>query len=518
MNPPTETNPPTATGINDLPPEMICELFEYLHPKDLAACSLVNKRWHSIYAGFKVHRLISIDYSGHHTVDPIEWYGTKQPVVEAERCRPAMFGRLVEKPLLSNLKYLALCGPQPEFDLNSLNQFEKLVLLHVDIGSRKKEVHLNLPKLKVLVFDNINKHNLLSIDCPELSTLFYLEMEGLNLLDVKHPETIRKLDVDMIGPQLAPFKGVECLVTEQFAAISQATLRQLPRLRELRFIEPIDYFLEVSSNRAGTVDRMKRTLSEFMDEAKKLRGSDFQFSFCGFQLAKVGVEQIDFGVQVDEETGAERVCNEYVYMKNYHLIEPGALKVYCIDYTRLMSNITGEFPRCFSQKFTGIEKVVAKAEVQDVDQFLWFLKSVVRYLKCLELASAAFNQEFYDQLPASVRSLGWLYLDGAYESELQLNFDFIEEFSSSLSCLAISQPVSLKSIPSLMRSAGRLANCNFFVGSKKKGLFLIRKVEPTEWQVHGATEIKTNDPEEIVNFFEGLQNEASSESDWSESD
>ena len=81
----------------------------------------------------------------------------------------------------------------------------------------------------------------------------------------------------------------------------------------------------------GTIHRMKRTASEFVDETKKLRGSGFQFTFLGFQLANMNVDQIDFGVEVDEEF-------EYIYLKNYQLIEPGALHfVERIDYTRRVS-------------------------------------------------------------------------------------------------------------------------------------------------------------------------------------
>ena len=36
--------------IIDPPLEMICELFRYLGLKYLVTCSMVNKRWHSVYS------------------------------------------------------------------------------------------------------------------------------------------------------------------------------------------------------------------------------------------------------------------------------------------------------------------------------------------------------------------------------------------------------------------------------------------------------------------------------------
>ena len=63
-------------------------------------------------------------------------------------------------------------------------------------------------------------------------------------------------------------------------------------------------------------------------------------------------------------------------MKNYHLINPDAVHfVRKLDYSLLMTNVVGEFPRCFFQKFSGIKEVHARgAFVRDAWHFLWFLK------------------------------------------------------------------------------------------------------------------------------------------------
>ena len=63
--------------------------------------------------------------------------------------------------------------------------------------------------------------------------LVYRESQDANLLQVNQPETIRKLETNMVGAKLAPFKNVECLVTRQFEAIRKATLQSLPKLKEL---------------------------------------------------------------------------------------------------------------------------------------------------------------------------------------------------------------------------------------------------------------------------------------------
>ena len=489
-----------TTCIENLPPEMISELFEYLHPKDLIACSLVNKRWHSIYAAFKLHRLVVTDYPDS---DPdyyiIKWGFSNQPIQEAERCCPAMFLRLVEKPLLSNLRQLTLSGDDLEFDLNELNRFPQLVHLEIDTYLAG-EVHLNLSRLKVLVFHDCNEECAWSIDCPELSTLEYSEEKDANLLEVKHPETIRKLETNMLGPKLAPFKNVECLFIEEFEAISKATLLSLPRLRELRYDLSIEYIVEYEFNyEVGALDRLKRSLSKFVGEAKRLRGSDFRFTFAGFQLTNVNVDQIDFGAEFDEEDEEERACNEYVYMENYHLIEPDSLHfLERIDYTRLLSNVTGEFPRCFFEKFTGIQIVQVDGLVKDPNHLLWFLKSL-RSLNWLEL-DAELNQEFYDQLPAAACSLTRLELR---RDKFQLNFsDF-----PHLSVLTIEQP-SLESFSSLFRTSVKLVNVRFDFGLDEDYTLSIKKGRGSlAWKISDGsrTLFEAKSTDEVISFYAGFR-------------
>ena len=503
-------------SIEDLPPEMISELFEYLHPKDLVACSLVNRRWHSIYAAFKLHRLVAMDYNHYYCYLfnlIFKWYNTNQRIKEIERCGPAIFYRLKKKPLLSNLKQLALSGQRFVSELNELNRFQQLMQLEIKISLRNTKLHLKLPRLRVLVFHYSNGCCALSIDCPELSTLVYSgEEKDANLLKVEHPETIRKLETNLVGSKLTEFKNVECLRTSRFHMISKATLLSLPKLRELRYDRDIeDFFLIEFRDEFGSIDQMKRTLSELVDEAKRLRGRDLQFTFCGFQLTNVKLDQIDFGVKVDEEYKAVR--NEYVYLKNYHLIELGALPFfYALDYSRLLVHVTGEFPRCFSQKFTGIHLVQARDVIENPDHLLRFLKSLGS-VERLELETAGLSQEFYDQLPTSAPSLVKLELRGDWRNRLQLNFEFIKEFSC-LSNLKIQPLLSLESSTSLAKSLS--GECTIVVEVKIErphvqpneiDIKIIKIWNNKDWYIFKANKFTfgAKNPKEIVHFFERLQ-------------
>ena len=135
-----------ANNFDGLPAEMICELFEHLHPKDLSACSMVNKRWHSIYSSFRLDRLVAIDEDPYYHTRT--WWYEDQIIEGKEWCYLTMFRRLVDQPLVSKLRHFALRAYKVEFDLNRLNKFRQLVRLEITLTDlHGKSVILNLPRL-----------------------------------------------------------------------------------------------------------------------------------------------------------------------------------------------------------------------------------------------------------------------------------------------------------------------------------------------------------------------------------
>ena len=513
---------PAAT-IDDFPAEMISELFKYLRLKDLVTCSMVNKRWHSIYSSFRVNSLVAI---GDIDYEIIKWYPNLE-IEGKERCylKSERFNQLAKQPLLSNLKRLALCDYLPSFDLNELNRFKQLVHLQINVHRLNEEVHLIFPKLRVLVLTYQYDHSILSVDCPELSLLAYRrEYFTPDLFDVKHPETVRILDTDAFGPNLSRFKNVDCLITQQFKAVCKDTLLSLPRLNELRYNAGVsDHlwdFMEI-----GTIDRMKRTLREFLEDARTIRGPDFRFKFAGFKLNELELVDIDFGVQIiegsedadeEDEEGGEMVSNECVYMRNYRLLDADDTLdfVRYVNYSMLVENAVGEFPVCFSEKFTGIEHVRVSKHVEDESHLLGFLRSL-RLLRSLDIDSSVcrrLSQEFYDHLPASTHYLTQLIFYGQDWEELQLNFDFIANFPHLLH-LRIHGVVSFESISPLVKHLAKLRSGSFTVVLKKR--FSIWKFKSSnEFQIRDfnyagfETILSTEHPDEIVNFFKELQNES----------
>ena len=492
----------STTSIDDLPAEMISELFSYLNPSDLLACSLVNKRWHSIFGDFKLDRLVATDNS----VSCIaQWYDLNRMIRAEELCRLELFARLLGKPLLSNLKQFILRSKWLRFDLNELNELSQLVHLEIKFDFLDaKQVHLDLPKLSVLVIHKFNYHCPLLIGCPELRVLAYRgERVEQRLLVLEHPETIRRLETDMFGAKLTPFTGVECLLTQELQAISRHTLLSLPSLRELHYSAGIRWVFWKSPNESDD-SRVKRTLAEFTNDVHELRSGDFLFRFAGFQLAdRTSVDAIDFGVQV--EAGKAEAYNEYVYMKNYQLIDPTALHfIRELNYTRLVNNVPGEIPLCFFEKFARVSVLYVTDAIEDADHFLWFLKSL-RSLRKLELEHPRLPQEAYDQLPAVAGSLVKFVLQGDEATDLQVNFDFVGKLSQ-LSRLKICPVLSLKSTCSLLKWLDRLEEGFLNFRFKEKKFYIQKRRGSKQIQVCSFLRslFKTENPDAICGFFKTL--------------
>ena len=480
---------------------MISKLFKHFGLKDLAACSLVNKRWNSIYEAFRLHRLVAFDNFKSYKLG--RWIHPDRRMDDQELCPLKIFDRLVEKPLLSNLKHLALLDHATEFDTNKLNQLGQLVHLEIINGM---PVNLCLPKLKVLVFRSARSKPL-SIDCPELNVLVYDEGSNQSLLEIKNPETIKKLVTNMFGPKLARFKGVECLVTREFQEISKATLLSLPRLNELRCNEEIRWYLNESE---GTIDGMKQALKGFLDDVELLRSADFKFTFAGFQLTKTMLDQIDFGVQ----DGSEDECDEYIYMKNYQLLSPDCQLdfIHNVDYTLLMLHAPEQIPDdFFFEKFAGLTSIEA-SEVRDENHFLRFIKSQ-RLLKELHLSVLQLSQTFYDQLPVLAPFLGYLALEDPDETEgedteLRLNFDFIGQFKR-LAILRIEREVPFRSMISLVKSICKLGPGSFHFNFNEIN-FRIKVLSDPKWTLTVLNPSMTfENADEVVSHFEALKSDPS---------
>ena len=468
-----------------------------------------------------------------------KWYHSDQLVKEKELCY-LKFAHLVDQPLVSNLKHLALCDESPEFDLNKLNQFDQLTHLEIDRCLGEQPVNLHLPELRVLAIHRFNEHCRLSIDCPELEVLLYRgEPEDENLLDVKHPETIRKLETDMVGAKLDQFENVKCLVTKTLFSIHQNTLQSLPNLKELRCnasIMGLERELRKYRQhyRTGYCEEIQLLLRQFLDALEKLRRSDLQFIVSGFQM---DIEKLEDDIEFwwPKKLGLMRFSEEYFFIRNHNLIDEPMDFIKKLNYTLLMENQAGMARKSFYRKFTGVKEVHSGPwTVEYPSHFLSLLKSLGSLI-ILDLRQSGLGPDFYEQLPTAVPQLvqlvlqecpeecgvfnGWKMEDEypgiekckKLDCMLEMNFDFIDQLPH-LSRVYVHQNLTLLSMCSLLRWADRLEEIEFCF-SVKAERFLVKKTAGSEEfevfktsLINEQRRLKTKNPVEVVEFFESLQN------------
>lgn len=300
--------------INDLPAEMLCELFKYLHSNDLFSCSLVNKRWRS---------------------------------------------------LVFSLERLTVSVMPSKFNLNRINLFTELVRLKITtLRPTNKKVNLSFPKLKVLL---LYCHPLsLCIDAPKLSVL--VVHGNTTRLTIKHPESIRKLEADFEEEKLWQFKNVEYLGIRRGSLYSKKMLELLPKLKELHCnLLPI-YFVTLE----------KLMLSKFLNDVVALKGLDFRFIYSGFRLTIENVAEFYFGPQERTRRFFVPEDPEELLIRNHRMLDPAGSLDYIehLNYNRLVNNEHGQIPAWVFPKLTGVKRIFVDEPLQDVDQFVGIFKSL----------------------------------------------------------------------------------------------------------------------------------------------
>ena len=104
-------------------------------------------------------------------------------------------------------------------------------------------------------------------------------------------------------------------------------------------------------------------------------------------------------------------------------------------------------PADFFEKFAGVEKISARAAVQDDRHFRWFLKSLRSCTSLWLTVRRRFLHKYH--LPRLAPSLETLGMSAYDPTGLLFDFDFLYQLPS-LSCLSISGALTLETIRSLV--------------------------------------------------------------------
>lgn len=430
------TSQPTTT-IDDLPIEMICEIFQHLPLSCLLNCKRVNRRWYSIVDAFKVRRLT--------VYDDEEFEGPADP------CHPDLFAHLAHSVLLSGLMYLRL-EHQPDVYLGKLNSFRQLKELVIGFDlSDIRQLNLDLPNLRRLKVHYTNGHCRISLDCANLQELYYLEHEDVDLLDIRHPETVRTLQSTFHGAKLARFKAIEFYEVfcydNSYRLFEESTALDLASLRTVAFNGNLRRLLQENHfTRPGDEWTLLRSiLSTFDKRRQESRRSDLVVYFAGVRLTSETIAYL----AVDED----ELADEFL-MKNYAHLQKELPFVTEISYSRLMS-LTDELPADYFERFCGIERICVRGPVKDAEHFTWFLKKLNEknpIFEELDLQDPGLPQSFYDQL-SSFASLTGFWLS----EKNDLDYSFLRKFER-LMWWDFSQEMSAAQAASLLRVFEHLHN------------------------------------------------------------
>lgn len=437
----TTMNQPTEIGA--LPPEMLVQVLNHLNLADLVKLKSVCKLWNElITANVKVSELI---------VDAIadtrrSWFSSVNKPFDKrnmEVCHANLFFTNLEKPILSQLKFLRLNPGMGPHVLKPINSFKEL--LRLDINYQLcGYLEVNLPKLEILKIWN-NLSGLVRLDCPKLKKLLY-EESGAGNLWIIYPETVLELSTAMYGEmKLSGFKNLKILkCNNEPNALNEQTLTMMPRLKRLQY----DGSLCLLSDWYNGFAEVRLILERFIANKNALKRTDLQFYLGGVQLTD-NLDEIDFGVRQKDGT-IEIVSDERFYIRNYDRLQEGPLEfVNEANYTSLMS-ATDQIPADYFDRFVNVESVTADGRVGNQEHFLWYLKNQRSKLCQLKLENTGLEQNFYDSLPTFC---------SPYEIQInenqELNYDFLREFKH-LKRTWILQELSLRSAKSLLESHANL--------------------------------------------------------------
>lgn len=443
--------------IGDLPPKILCKIFDHLELNELVEKKLVTKLWNELISSqIKVRQLVVENgtYAG-----KIPWYHTRLPAKQVGH--PILFVSQLHRPILSLLKRLRLevADNLTDFNLNELNVFRHLVQLEVDhlIAWPDAQIEWNFPNLEILKFARFGSQSdrKTIVDCPELKVLFW-RCEKDDAIEIKVPETIRILETRYVS-RLSQFKNVQTYrFNGELKFVDVALIEQLPNLQALHLygaLNSLYYDLE-------DIEAMKQSLRQLLIYRRKARLLNLKLFFIGVEIKDEAlVDKLNLRMVQYRVRSQLRLSNELLYFGRYPAdcklnLEDALPFVLDADYNFLMGLLNEQhiqFPDDYFRRFPGIRNVISRGTIREPAHFAYFL-SKLTLLGELELLYPSLDQAWFNRLP-SICSLGVFTLQE--NKAIELNFDFLGLFESYLCIFDLDRPlaiVSAGSLPNLLKS------------------------------------------------------------------
>lgn len=394
----------SSLKLNELPPELLCLIFDRLPFKDIIQCRDVCKDFKVACDLMKVKDVIVSDF--------VDNKGYSYPDYKLIDYMDSINLQVLNSQILNfnlNVSLLRL-HLNLKFDciLEQVTKiFKNLELLDVNNSQGSNQV-IKSNSLKILkigcpsLFDT--NRTKLSLITPNLRTL---KLASLNLVTIDHKDSIESLELNSYEQQIESFKNLQYLQVNRVTGLNKEVLKIFENLKRFVIFEnPNSCFFHHGESSPNGL----RDLFVFILEQRvALSRLDFAIYFQGIQMLDANVVK---------EYDLRKLSSLEFQMANYNLLNDHLQIFDEINYSSLIK--FGNIPDNFFKKFSFIRVVITSEAISSPVLFIEFLKKL-NFLNSLKLSEPKADQSFYNQLT----ELSLTYLTITQSDEANFKFDFL---------------------------------------------------------------------------------------------
>ncbi|XP_037052374.1 uncharacterized protein LOC119085927 [Bradysia coprophila] len=282
--------------IDDLPNDVLNEIFKHLAIKTFMRCRRVNKRWKSAIdeymPRYRVNELVIYNDEDECGVMVDTFFYIDKPIDKDIMFRNSDLKLIQNIPLrLDSLTRLKLegvlifrWGSKAKVDLSILNTLTALEHLELPVVNPKNTT-ISLPVLRILYIYSTGSRRGLTVDCPKLE-IFGCE-EDLGTIHFVHTQSIKELQIQSVPRNMEEFENVEVFRTSSPHSLFVRILVQLTGLRELHLDE--HKHVHVSYYKA------RKNLNRLIEQKRKLKKINLKIFFYN-QLLEDGKTVGDYKI------------------------------------------------------------------------------------------------------------------------------------------------------------------------------------------------------------------------------
>lgn len=421
--------------MDDLPNEMLLDIFLRTPVDQILLCKQVCKRWLAVIDSM-IHLSSLVIHDRYHYPILCRWFATNEFVydqpyrissrpLEVLKFRP-------HQPMFSNLKRLHIY--YRSVTINSINCLDRLEILEISNSTLKarKTIEISLPNLRVLNLDDI-RTNLqdLVIDAPKLERFQYNTYFPRTV--IKHPESIKEFYSNYFELFMLDLFNLEHVYLRRFYEYSDQILLKLKHLKTFHFnYHDLEGLMQFKPQKAAL--KLKNPQIYFLgvnSDAFPLINLDFVQDWAE-EVAPFDYD--NYGYRINAET------IEF-YSSNYPYLADRLYYIRQVDYSLLENHFQqGKFggtPLELVKRLVCLDELELSDELRDSDQFVDLLRHC-KYLPSLKVTAPFMAQSFFDEILVEhcpvIESL-------TIQNQNQLNFDFLLKFKD-LQNLTIKQQLS----------------------------------------------------------------------------